>query len=150
VLLALTLLEDYNHPEAIQLLDKDQDEVLQAFRKDHVDLFAAASTKYQRHKAEAHLIGLVRRLLILAGGPEDPHQLKFDREYRAIYNLNLLTSFVGINRSNRICNLDFQAILSALYKSKAIANEHINTLNIFEFFSKLIILLPIGFQSSLV
>jgi hypothetical protein len=150
VLLALSLLKDYNTPSAIQLLEKNQDGVLQAFRKDPIDLFKATSAKCQTRKAEAQLNGLIRRLLIFAGGPEDVHQLKFDQDYTAIDNHNLLGSLVSVTGSNSFRNFDLQAILGALYKSKAITNEYINTLDIAEFISKLMTLLPIGFQSDLV
>jgi hypothetical protein len=149
-LLALRLLKDYNTPSAVQLLEKDQDGVLQAFGKDPADLFKAASAKCQNRKAEAHLIGLVRRLLILAGGPEDPHQLKFDQEYTAIDNLNLYGSLVGITGSNRFGNFDLQAMLSALSRSKATTDEYIDTLDIAELSSQMMTFLPIGFQSDLV
>jgi hypothetical protein len=150
VLLALSLLEDYNTPSAIQLLEKDQDGVLQAFRKDSTDLFKATSAKFQTRKAEAQLNGLTRRLLIFAGGPEDVHQLNFDQEFTPIDNHNLLGSLASVTGSNSFRNFDLQAILSALYKSKAITNEYIVTLDIAEFISKLMTLLPIGFQSDLV
>jgi hypothetical protein len=149
MLLALSLLEDYNTPSAIQLLEKNHDGVLQAFRKDPTDLFKAASAKCQNRKAEAQLIGLVQLLLIFASNPEDVHQLKFDQEYTAIDNHNLLGSLVRITGSNCSRNLE-QAILSPLYKSKAITNEYIDTLDIAELISKLMTLLPIRFQSDLV
>ncbi len=147
-MLALSLLEDYNTPSAIQLLEKNQDEVLQPFRKDSTDLFTSA--KCQNRKAETQLTGLVRRVFIFAGGLEDVHQLKFDQEYTGIDNHNLLGSLVNVTGSNPFKNLDLQATLNALYKSKAITNEYINTLDIAEFISKLMTLLPIGFQSDLV
>jgi hypothetical protein len=150
VLLALSLLEDYNTPSAIRLLEKNQDGVLQAFQKDSTDLFKVTSAKCQNRKADTQLIGLVRRLLIFASGPEDVHQLKFDQEYTAIDNHNLLGSLVSVTGSNRFRNFDLQAILSALYKSKAITNEYIDTLDIAELIKKLMTLLPIGFQSDLV
>ncbi|KAF4632607.1 hypothetical protein G7Y89_g5518 [Cudoniella acicularis] len=92
VLLALSLLEDYNSPSAIQLLEKNQDKVLRAFRKDFTDLFKAVSIKCQNRKAETHFIRLVRRVFIFASGLEDVYQLKFDYEGTAIDNLNKLGS----------------------------------------------------------
>lgn len=150
MLLALSLLEDYNTPLAIQLLEKNQDGVLQAFRKDSTDIFKAMSAKCQNRKAEAQLIGLAQRLLVFAGSPGDVHQLQFDQEYTAIDNHNLLGSLVSVTGSSRFRNFDLQAILSALYKSKAITNEYIDTLDIAELIGKLMTLLPIGFQSNLV
>ena len=147
-LVLLALLKGYDTPSAIQLLEKDQYGVLQAFRKDLADLFKAAEC--QNRKAETQSIGLVRRAFMVAGGKEDVHQLKFDRGYTAIDNLNLLGSLVGVTGSNRFRNFDLQAILSALYKSKAITNEYIDTLDIAELISQLMALLPIEFQSNLV
>ena len=144
----LGLLNDYNTPSVIQLLEKDQDGVLQAFGIDLADLFKTAES--QNSKAATHFIGLIRRAFMVAGGPENVHQLKFDQEYTAIDNLNLLGSLVGVIGSNRFWNFNLQAILSALSRSKAIANEYIDTLDIAELIVKLITLLPIGFQSDLV
>jgi hypothetical protein len=89
-------------------------------------------------------------VFIFAGGLEDVHQLKFDNECTAINNLNKLGSLVSITGSICFRNFDLQAILSALYKSKAITNKYINTLDIAELISKLMTLLPIRFQSDLV
>jgi hypothetical protein len=144
----LGLLNDYNTPSAIQLLEKDQDRVLQAFGIDLADLLKTAES--QNSKAASYFIGLIRHAFMVASGPENVHQLKFDQEYTAINNLNLLSSLVGVIRSNRFWNFNLQAILSALSRFKAIANKYINTLDISELIIKLITLLPIGFQSDLV
>jgi hypothetical protein len=89
-------------------------------------------------------------VFIFAKGLEDVYQLKFDNKCTAINNLNKLGSFVSITGSICFRNFDLQAILSALYKSKAITNKYINTLDIAELISKLMTLLPIRFQSDLV
>ncbi|KAF4632745.1 hypothetical protein G7Y89_g5381 [Cudoniella acicularis] len=149
ILLALSLLEDYNGPSAIQLLKKNQDKVLRAFQKDSADLFKAASAECQNRKAQIHFIRLVRRVFIFAGGLEDVHQLKFDHEGTAIDNLNKLGSLLSITGSSCFRYFDLQAILSALYKSKAITNEYIDNLDVAELISKLMTLLLIGFQSNL-
>lgn len=146
--LALSLLKDYNTPLAIQLLEKDKDKVLQAFRKDLADLFKAAECR--NRKAKLHHIGLIRRAFMIAGGPVDVYQLKFDQEHTAIDNLNLLGSLVDVTGSDGFTNSDLQAILSALSRSKAITNEYIDTLDIAKLISQLMTLLPIGFQSNLV
>ena len=148
MLLALSLLEDYKTPSAIQLLEKNQDGVLQAFGKDPADLFKAASAGCQERKAETHLIGLVRRVFLFAGGLEDVYQLKFDHECTAIDNINRLGSLVSITGSIWFRNSDLQAILSALYESKAITNKYINTLDIATLIRKLMTLFSIGLQSN--
>lgn len=148
VLLALSLPNDYDTPSVIQLLEKNQEEVLQAFGIDLADLFKTAECK--NRKEATHFIGLTRRAFMVAGGLENVHQLKFfDQEYTAIDNLNLLGSLVGVTGSNHFRNFDLQAILSALSRSKAITNEYIDTLDIAELISQLMTLLPIGFQSNL-
>lgn len=47
----------------------------------------------------------------------------------AINILNLLGSYISITRLIRFGNINLQAILSALSKSKAIINKYINTLD---------------------
>jgi hypothetical protein len=47
----------------------------------------------------------------------------------AIDILDLLGSHISVTRSIRFRNIDLQAILSALSKSKAITNKYINTLH---------------------
>jgi hypothetical protein len=150
LLLALSLLEDYNTASAIQLLEKDQDGLLQAFLKDPADLLKAASAKCQNRREETHIIGLVRRLLILAGSGEDFHQLGFDHEYTAIDNVNIYGSLVGVTGLNHFGNMDLQATLSALSRSKAITNKDIHALDISELIGQMMTFLPIGFQSDLV
>ena len=148
MLLALILLGDYNNPSAIQLLEKDQDGLLKAFRKDLADLFKA--TECQNRKVETHRIGLVRRVFMIAGGLENAHQLKFGQESTAIGNLNLLGSFVGIPGSIAVRNFNLRALRSALSRSKAITNDYIDTLDIAKLISQLMTSLLIGFQSNLV
>ena len=150
MLLALSLLKDYNTPSAIQLLEKNQDGVLQAFGKDPAALFMAASAKCQNRKAEAQIIGLVRRLLILAGGPEDYHQLRLDQEYTAMENLNFYGSLVSVTGSNRFGNFDLQSILDALSRSKAITDKDIDLCDIAESMRQMMTFLPIEFQPGLV
>jgi hypothetical protein len=89
-------------------------------------------------------------VFIFASSLEDVHQLKFNNKCTAINNLNKLGSLISIIGSICFKNFDLQAILNALYKSKAITNEYINTLNIAKLISKLITLLPIKFQLNLV
>jgi len=121
VLLALSLLEDYNTPSAIQLLKKSRDRVLQAFRKDSTDLFKATSAKCQNRKTEAQLIRLVRRVFIFANGLEDIHQLKFDNKCTIIKNLNKLGFLISITSSVCIRNFD---LTSNTQRSLQVQSHH--------------------------
>jgi hypothetical protein len=72
----LGLLNGYNTPLAIQLLEKDQDEVLQAFGIDLADLFKTAESR--NCKETTHFVRLIRRAFMVASGLENVYQLKFD------------------------------------------------------------------------
>lgn len=148
--LALNLLQNYDTPSAIHLLEKDQEELLQAFRKDPAGLLKAVSAKCQNLKSEFHIIALLRGLLEFCEGRTDFHQHKFDQECTANDNVNLYGSLVGVTGSNCFGNFDSQAMRSALSKSKAYADEDVHTLDITELSSQMIRFLPIGFQSDLV
>ena len=119
-MLLALLLEDYNATSATQLLEKDD------------------------------TIGLVRRLHILAGGTVNVHQLEFDHANTGRENVNLYGSLVGVTGSNHFENIDLQAMLSALSRSKAINDEDILALDISELISQMMTFLPIGLQSDLV
>jgi hypothetical protein len=150
VFLALNLLQNYDTPSAIHLLEKDQEEVLQVFRKDPADLLKAVSAKYQNPKSGFHIIALLRGLLEFCDGRKDFQQHEFDQECTTNDNVNLYGSLVGVTGSNCFGNFDSQAMRSALSKSKVYADEDVYTLDISELSSQMIRFLPIGFQSDLV
>jgi hypothetical protein len=136
---------------AIQLLEKDQDEVLQAFGRDLASLLKVALSRHRNCKAEPLVIGFLRCLLILAGNPGDLNQLKNqltnDQEYTAIDVLKLCGSLVGVTGSNHFGKSDLQSMLSALSRSNVLTDEDISTLGIAELISRLMTFLPIEFQS---
>jgi hypothetical protein len=142
VFLSLNLLKDYDTPLVLELLGKDQDELLQAFRKDYTDLFVSANAQ---QSIEFHNISLLRRLFVFSGGRDDLWQRKFDPKYTVNDNVNLYGSLVGIAGSNRFGSFDLQAILKALSKSKVFTNDDICTLDIVNLTSQMIAFLPIGF-----
>ncbi|KAH8591182.1 hypothetical protein B0O99DRAFT_632669 [Bisporella sp. PMI_857] len=139
--------EDYNNSSAVQLLERNQHGVLQAFRKDPADLLDAALAGCQNYKAKAQLIGPIRWILALAGGPEDDHQLVFDQEHTP-FNINLLGSLVNTINSNCFRDVDLKAISNALSRSGAITGECIDALQIAETI-QLMSLLSAEVQSSM-
>jgi len=134
---------------AIQLLEKDQNEVLQAFKKDLEDLLIAALAQRHNHKAETLFIRFSRCLLILANSLKDLYQvtnlLRNDQEYTAIEILKLYGSLVGVTRSNHLGNSDLQAMLNALSRSNVLTDEDISTLGVTELISQLMTFLLIRF-----
>ncbi|KAG9229879.1 hypothetical protein BJ875DRAFT_521732 [Amylocarpus encephaloides] len=144
VLLVLGSLKDHHTPSAIQLLEKDQDGVLQAFQKDPADLFQAVPTTSQDRQTEVHLIALVRRLLILAGGPADSPRVKLDPKYTAMENLNLYGSLVGITGSHQFGPFDSRPLHKALSESRVSANGDC-MLDIASLTCQMMASLPIGF-----
>lgn len=140
--IALNLVKDYDTPSVIKLLQKDQDELLEAFRKDYADLLKAAP-EISQQTAEFHRISLRRRLLVFAGGKDDFRQRKVDPKYTADDNANFYGSLVGITGSNRFGSFDPQELCKALSRSKVFANDD-HVLDIASLTSQMMASLPIG------
>jgi len=122
MLFALSLLEEYNYPMAIYLLEKDKYEVLQAFRKDPTDLLNHTSVIYKCRQAEAHLIRIVHYLFIFACRSEDSHLFQLGYQCRTIYNTNLFSSIVDICYRTSTCDARCQVpglIYSFLLRTKS-------------------------------
>jgi hypothetical protein len=144
VIVVLNLVKDYDTPVVLELLGKGQDELLQAFRKDHTDLFEDVSANAQQ-SAEFHKISLLRKLFVFSGRRDDIWQRKFDPKYTANDNANLYGSLFGIAGSNRFGCFDLQTIVRALSKSKVFTNDDICALDIVNLTNQMMAFLPIGF-----
>lgn len=157
--LGLCLLNDYDNPSAVELLGKDQDELLQVFRKLRKDLSTspprnsvanfetkARSTNAQ-NCAEYHSISLLRCLLEFSGGREDFLQHKFDPSYTAIDNARLYGSLLDITGSNPFGNFDSQKMRKALLRSKVFTKDDISTLDVAQLSDRMMACLPIGFPN---
>ena len=139
----LSLLKVFDCPLALDLLSRDEDQLLQGFRQDCTDLLEEVPT-YQRD-AELHSISLYWLLLVSCGAKDDFRPRKFDPKYTAKDNANMIGSLVGISGSNCFGDFDSQAMLNALSKSKVFTQYEISMLDIANLTSKMAKSLPIGF-----
>jgi hypothetical protein len=148
VLLALLPRRDYKAPSVLQLLDKDQKQVLRALWRDLADLFKG--TERRDGEEAIRLIGLLRRVFVVAGGQEDAHQLQLVQGYTAHDAFSLIGSLFGITGSNCLRRLDLGAILSAVHESDAFCNDYPDPLDITKSIIHLLKLLEAGVESNLV
>ena len=147
--LGLNRQRSYDSYEALELLAKDQADLLQPFQKCHTDPFK----KLSEHKApiktlhgsELQIISLVRGLFELSGGIVDSRQHALDQEYTFSDNLNLYMVLVGVTGTNRFGDFDPEEMYSALLKSKVFEDSDISTLDTIGWSMRMMKFLPIGF-----
>jgi len=150
VFLGLNLLGNYDTRVALELLAKDEDDLLQPFQKGHRDLFGAVSESEVPMKmlqgSELHNISLVRCLLEFSGGMVERRQHALDPEYPISDNANLFGLLIGIASTNRFGSFDSKQMHGALSKSEIFAGDpDISTLDTVEWSMQLMDFLPIGF-----
>ena len=139
----LSLLKVFDCHLALDLLSKDEDQLLQGSRQDCTGLLEEVPT-YQRDR-ELHSISLYWLLLVSYGAKDDFRPRKFNLKYTAKDNANIIGSLVGISGSNCFGDFDSQAMLNALSKSKVFTQHKISILDITNLTSKMMKSLPIGF-----
>jgi hypothetical protein len=149
------LVDYYDTPLVLDLLGKDEDELLQPFWDLYSDPSAYLPSKIAHFKArdgllgaqnaaEFHRITLFQLLFELAGSETDVrHQL--DPEYTANYNANIIGSMLGVSGSKPFGTFDSQKVLDALSKSPVFPGDTIHKLDVMKLSAKLMGHLPIGF-----
>jgi len=143
-------LEKCDSPLALDLLAKDHDDLLQPFRKDHMDLCEAALENEvpikTLERSKLQTISLVRGLLEFSGGRVDCRQHAFDPEYTASDNLSQCGILIGITGINRFGNFDSEKMYNALLKSKVFAEDpDTSALDTVTWSIHMMNFLPIGF-----
>jgi len=130
VFLGLNLLGSYDSRPALELLAKDEDDLLQPFQNGHRDLFMAASETEAPMKmlpcSELHIISLVRCLLEFFGGKVERRQHALDQEYPISDNANLFGLLIGIVGTNRFGSFDSKQMHAALSKSELFVETQIS------------------------
>lgn len=148
--LGLSSLRSYDSREALELLAKDQANLLQPFQKCYTDPFKALSepkalTK-TLHSSELQMISLVRGLLELSGGIVDCRQHALDQEYAISDNLNLYRILVGVTDTNSFGDFDPKEMYNMLLKSNVFVKDaEIGTLDPVGWSLQMMHFLPIGF-----
>lgn len=151
------MVDDYDTVVVLKLLEKDEDQLLQAFWDLHTDLSDYLPSKITNFKArdgcltaaqneaEFHKLSLFRFLAELAGSKKDVQQHKLDLRYPVNYNTNIYGSILGISGSKRFGTFDSQKMLGALSKSPVFPGDTICKLDVIKFSATLMSQLPIGF-----
>ena len=140
---SLSLVNVSNCRLVFKLLRKDQDQLLQSFRKDHTDLLEDLANQ---QNADFHSLSLHWLLFVSCGGEDDDFRpRKLDPNCTANDNANMIGSLVDITGSNRFGDFNPQAMLDALSHCKAFTQEEIRMLDIEKLTSKMMTSLPIGF-----
>lgn len=142
VFLGLNSLRSYDSCEGLELLAKDQADLLQPFQGCHKDPFKALAVK----GSELQTISLVRGLLELSGGTVDRRQHAFDQGYTTSENLDLYGTLVGVTNNNRFGDFDPKEMYNALLKSKVFVKDaDVGTLDTVGWSMQMMESLPIGF-----
>ncbi|KAH7374078.1 hypothetical protein BKA64DRAFT_256845 [Cadophora sp. MPI-SDFR-AT-0126] len=154
VFLVLGCCDDYNTPDVLALLGKDEADLLQGFRYLYRQLSAyprnsiancEAGMESAQIAAEFHRLSLFRCWLEILGGKRDCRQHKIDQRYTAIANANIISSLVGIEVLKPFEIFDPQRMLDALSKSPLFPNNTICTLDVVKMGTQMMTGLPIGF-----
>jgi hypothetical protein len=158
LLVALSLIDDYDSSPALELLEKNEDELFRGFRdiwtqqSAHIpghslDLFIAEAKRTADYSTEFHTISLFRLLLEFAtnGEKQDVYQHELNPHYSANYNANIIGSLVFINGPKHFGSFDSQKMFDALSKSSVFLGQTIREQDIIELRTRMIDWLPIGF-----
>ncbi|KAL9045088.1 MAG: hypothetical protein Q9214_001826 [Letrouitia sp. 1 TL-2023] len=120
-------MRSYDSCEGLELLAKDQADLLQPFQGCHKDPFKALAgpmVPIKKSKgSELQIISLVRGLLELSGGTVDHRQHAFDQEYTISDNLDLYGTLVGVTNKNQFGDFDPKEMYNALLKSKVFVKD---------------------------
>ena len=151
------MVDDYDTPVVLEILEKDEDQLLQALWDLHTDLSNCLPSKIANFKArdkfltaaqneaEFHKVSLFRLLLELAGSKRDVLQHKLDLGHPANYNINIYGSMFGISGSKPFGAFDSQKMIGALSKSPVFPGDTICKLDVMKLSAKLMSHLPIGY-----
>ena len=150
------MVDDYDTPVVLELLEKDEDELLQPLWDLHTDLSDYLPSKIAnfnarngltaaQREAEFHKLSLIRFLAEYAGLKRDVRQHMLDVGYSVNYNANIYGSIFGISGSKRFGTFDSEKMIGALSKSPVFRGVTIRKLDVMELSAKLMSRLPIGF-----
>ncbi len=147
--IGLNLLERYDSSLALELLAKDEDDLLQSFRNGRSLFEATLETEASMLEgSELHDISLLRCLLEHSGGMVECRQHALDPERSISDSVNLFDLLIGIAGTNRFGSFDSKQMHDALSKSEIFAGDSdISTLDTVEWSLQLMSFLPIGFPA---
>ncbi|KAG0645144.1 hypothetical protein D0Z07_9224 [Hyphodiscus hymeniophilus] len=154
--ITLNLVNVYNTPLVLNLLRKDEEELLHPLWDIYSDPSAYITNQIPNfslkdelldhlNAAEFHRLSLVRSLAEIAGAKIEVRQYKLDLDYTYSYNHNILGCILGISGSNPFGTFASQKMLDALSKSPVFSGDTIRKLDVVKLSAELMGSLPIGF-----
>ena len=148
--LDLNLLRSYDSRLALELLTKDEDDLLQSFWKSRKVLFKTVSEIETLMKMLKDLklynISLLRCLLKFSDDRVKRRQHALDSKHLISNNVNLFDLLIDIVDTNRFGSFDSKQMHDALSKSEIFAEDSdISTLNTVKWSMQLMNFLPIDF-----
>lgn len=154
--ITLNLVNAYNTPLVVDLLGKDEDELLDSFWKIYSNPFDYVTSQISnfmfkdeflepQNAAEFHRLSLVRSLAEIARVKMNPRQHKLDLDYTCNYNHNILGSILRFSGSNPFGTFASQEMLDALSKSPVFLDDTIRKVDVIKLSAELISRLPIRF-----
>lgn len=157
VFIILNLVDVYDTPLVLDLLRKDEDELLGPIWNIYSDPFAYLPSEIGNLKAEdeipeaqnaaeLHKLSLVRLVAECAGAEIEVGQHRLDPGHTANYNHNMLGSMISrISGSKPFGTFATQKMLDALSKSPVFSDVTIHELDVMELSAKVMNCFPIGF-----
>ena len=154
-MLVLGCCDDYDAPDILALLGKNEAELLQGFQYLYRQLSTYPSTSIASCEAglepaqitaEFHRLSLFRCWLEVLGGKQDCRQHNIDHRYTAIANANIISSLVGIQVLRSFDILNPRRVLNALSESPLFPGSTIHTLDVVKTSAQMMARLPIGFS----
>ncbi len=149
--LDLNLLKSYDSRLALEILTKDEDNLLQSFWKSRKVLFETASEIETSMKMlkdlKLHNISLLWCLLKFSDDRMKRWQHALDSEHSISDNINLFNLLIDIVDTNSFENFDLKQMHDALSKSKIFAEDSdMSTLNTVKWSMQLMNFLFINFS----
>jgi hypothetical protein len=152
------LADDYDTPHILEILRKDEDELLEAFWDLHTDFSAyLPTTSFNSNpedgflraafdKEALHKLSLCRKLVETVGGQRDAWQHNLDLGHTFTHNVNVYGSILDMSGSNPFGSFNPQKMLDALSKSPVFSGNAICEQDLLNWSARLMGQLPIGFS----
>jgi hypothetical protein len=152
----LNLVDAYDTPLVLDILRKDEDQLLDPLWNIYSDPFAYLPRKIAnleaedefleaQNAAELHRLSLFRLVGEFAGAEMEVRQHRLDLGYTANYNHNILGSIISsISGSKPFGTFAPQKMLDALSKSPVFPDDTISKLDVIKLSAELMSRLPIG------
>ena len=146
MILGVNRQRQHDSKDVLELLAKDQDDLLQPFQDCRTSPMKPLSghKKSTRSELEKHVVFLFRSLLELAGGRVDSRQRAFEQEYTFNENFDLYMIIVGVAGDNPFGEFNLEEMCATLRKSKVFNKSTFSKTAINKLIVEMMECLPLG------